>query len=99
MLQLKAPIRISPKPNFEAPFHIRCVVCGHEITGKKYRAGCPSCGGTLDFSYPGESQTWAGNCRSMWRYRQRLPVAPDAAIVSLDEGGTPASSFSSKTRR
>jgi threonine synthase len=25
----------------------------------------------------------------MWRYRQRFPVDPRAAIVSLDEGGTP----------
>jgi threonine synthase len=25
----------------------------------------------------------------MWRYRQRLPVDPTTAIVSLDEGGTP----------
>ena len=89
MLQLKAPIRISPPTSLEPQFHVRCVVCGHEVSGKTYRAGCPSCGGMLDFSYPDDSQTWAGGCRSIWRYRQRLPVAPDAAIVSLDEGGTP----------
>jgi threonine synthase len=52
----------------------------------------------LDFSYPDGSQTGAVSCRSMWRYRQRLPVAPGAVIVSLDEGGTPLLRAKSQAR-
>lgn len=31
----------------------------------------------------------SGPDRSMWRYRDRLPIAPDAEAVTLGEGGTP----------
>jgi len=97
MLQLKAPIRISPPTSLEPQFHVRCVVCGHEILGRQYCAGCPCCGGMLDFSYPDELPTCVGSGPSMWRYRPRLPVAPGTGIVSLDEGGTPLLRAGSQT--
>ncbi len=88
MPPLKA-IRAPYTPEVEIPFRVRCVACGHEISRKTYRADCPSCAGALGFTYPDESQNWDGSGRSMWRYRPRLPVDPGAAIVSLNEGGTP----------
>ena len=97
MLQLKAPIRVPAPGGIETPFHIRCADCGREISVKTYRTDCPSCAGALGFSYPDESRSWAGSCRSMWRYRQRLPVDPRAVIVSMDEGGTPQLRAESQT--
>ena len=89
MLPLKGPTRISSPTSIKTQFHVRCGVCSQEISGKTYRADCPSCGGALGFSYPEELPDWAESCRSMWRYRQRLPVEPGAPIISLNEGGTP----------
>jgi threonine synthase len=65
------------------------MACGHDVSAKTYRVSCPLCDGPLDFRYPEDLQDDSRNGRSMWRYRDRLPVQPGTKIVTLDEGGTP----------
>ena len=89
MPQLSAPIQIPATAGVETPYQVRCTVCGQGVSLMPYRIDCPSCGGTLDFSYPDESWSLAGSGHSIWRYRGRLPVDPLTEIVSMGEGGTP----------
>src|SRR5579864_4646189 len=75
--------------------HLECSHCT-----KKYPAGeilslC-ECGSTLFARYDlrrastrFEPQTMKSRTRDLWRYREVLPVASDASIVSLGEGFTP----------
>jgi len=66
---------------------------------------CPSCGGLLDVALKAATDTdpealravWTGRLASfaprdrsgVWRYRELLPFASDAPIVTLAEGNTP----------
>src|SRR5882672_8803926 len=66
---------------------------------------CPSCGGLLDVVLKADTDTdpealravWTGRLASfdphdrsgVWRYRELLPFAGDAPIVTLVEGNTP----------
>ncbi|MFB6217948.1 MAG: pyridoxal-phosphate dependent enzyme, partial [Halobacteriaceae archaeon] len=64
-----------------------CTVCD-EATDAPAR--CPACGGPLDAQYGGttvDRETVAGRrFESMWRYRERLPLVPEA---TAGEGATP----------
>src|ERR1035438_10457005 len=89
MPQLSAPIQIPATAGVDTPYQVRCTVCGQGVSLMPYRIDCPSCGGTLDFSYPDKSWRLVGSGHSIWRYRRRLPVDPLTEIVSMGEGGTP----------
>lgn len=49
------------------------------------------CGGLLDIDFAPQFPLDAIARRkpTMWRYREAIPIAPDARVVSLDEGFTP----------
>ncbi len=57
---------------------------------------CPTCGGTLFAEYDlrnFDARSWwiriRDRDRTLWRYRELLPVADDRHIVTLGEGGSP----------
>ncbi len=81
------------------PATLKCVLCGREIDPCEAVNTCPSCGldGTLDVLYDydqtkktltKESFSGAG-VRSLWRYRDILPVVNEHNIPSLDVGWSP----------
>jgi threonine synthase len=78
----------------EAGYCIRCVRCGAEPDDRTaYLYRCPGCGGILDAVYDlagrsGPAQLFGGG-PGLWEFRALLPLPPDAAPLSLGEGGTP----------
>lgn len=71
-----------------ATYSVRCVRCAARVQEDPRRLVCPTCSGPLDFTY-GDSPFPPAAGASMWKYRDLLPVGPQARIVSLDEGVTP----------
>lgn len=74
---------------------IFCHNCQYEEDYTRPLAACPNCGNTyLDvrYEYP-ESFPWPDELetrpKSMWRYRELLPLHDDTNIVSMGEGLTP----------
>ena len=76
-------------------YHYECIGCGsgHETSEMIY--SCPKCGDLLDIRYDYDDlasrisvETWRSRPISVWRYRELLPIDPDARIVTLGEGGT-----------
>jgi threonine synthase len=70
-------------------FTISCVDCGTAVARDDGRALCSACGGNLDYRYDLAAARFDDRERSIWRYRDLLPVPPDAAVVTLGEGITP----------
>ncbi len=70
-------------------FTISCVECGTIVGRDDGRALCAACSGQLDYRYDLTRAALADDARSMWRYRDLLPVAADAEPVTLGEGLTP----------
>jgi threonine synthase len=68
---------------------IACVDCGTVIAADDGRALCGDCGGLLDYRYDIAGARFDERERSIWRYRDLLPVPPEAEPVSLGEGLTP----------
>ena len=76
--------------------HLTCSACAKNFKPAEARTVCPSCGQALLAEYdlaaaakalsPG---IFASRIRSMWRYRELLPVRDDAHVISLGEGWTP----------
>jgi threonine synthase len=79
---------------------LACVRCG--TTGPLGPAfeGCLACPGdsrpALEVVYDyatlaaaGTLKAWASRAGGLWRFRELLPPAPDATLLSLAEGGTP----------
>lgn len=76
--------------------HLACTACGRTHDGGVPQNLCTSCGKPLfahyDLVAAGRTMTKAalrGRGKSLWRYREVLPVRSDADIVSLGEGFTP----------
>ncbi|MDO8541566.1 MAG: threonine synthase [Opitutaceae bacterium] len=76
--------------------HLACTACGKEHDGKVPQNVCTACGKPLfahyDLAAAGRTMTKAalrGRTKSLWRYREVMPVKNDADIVSLGEGFTP----------
>jgi threonine synthase len=74
---------------------IYCPQCEYEEPYTHPLVVCPSChGSALDARYLVEEELgWpevlVGRPRTMWRYRELLPLREDTHIVSMGEGGTP----------
>jgi threonine synthase len=78
---------------------LRCSNCEREYTPNAVQYTCPVCGqvGTLDvlYDYPALRQTldrdYYGflNEPTMWRYRELLPISPEAVVPPLTVGMTP----------
>lgn len=74
-------------------------MCGREYAPDAVQYTCPVCGqvGTLDvlYDYPmlkaklDRDQLSASRVQSMWRYRDLLPLSPEAVVPPLRVGGTP----------
>ncbi len=75
---------------------LECRACCSEVDPSHPVGSCPTCGHTLFAAYAldrvnGRSW-WEGlrdRDRSLWRFRELLPVARTESISSLGEGGTP----------
>ncbi len=79
--------------------NFQCTVCGKTYAPDSLLYTCPACGeiGTLDMNY--DFSKFAGEANragfessheaSLWRYRELLPIPPDAVVPALSVGGTP----------
>lgn len=78
---------------------LRCPLCGQTYALDEVEYTCPACGqvGTLDVlldydtlrAQVDRDRLAAGREQSMWRYRDLLPLPPDAIVPPLRVGGTP----------
>lgn len=76
--------------------HLECAACGLRHEAQQLLNLCRECGKPLLVRYDlGQAErslkkeSLAGRRPDLWRYREVLPVADDANIVSLGEGWTP----------
>ena len=76
--------------------HLECAACHLEHEARRLHNLCHECGKPLLVRYDLEraratltKESLVGRRASLWRYREVLPVADDANIVSLGEGWTP----------
>jgi threonine synthase len=79
---------------------LECRACCAEVDASRVTGTCPTCGHTLFASYrladfDGRAWVahWAERERSLWRFRELLPVAQTESIVTLGEGGSPVLSL------
>jgi threonine synthase len=79
---------------------LACVRCGATTAIGASFEGCLVCPGgprpALEVVYDyatlaaaGTLKTWAARTGGLWRFRELLPAAPDATLLTLAEGGTP----------
>ncbi|MCD6278303.1 MAG: threonine synthase, partial [Desulfurococcales archaeon] len=77
-------------PNIQAV--IKCIECSSEFSLTEKRITC-SCGGLLQVEFSKVPEiSWdlfRGRPFKLWRYRELIPLPPEAEVVSLGEGGTP----------
>ena len=77
-------------PNTQAV--IKCIECSSEFNLTERRITC-SCGGLLQVEFRKVPELSWDLFRSrpfkLWRYRELIPLPPEAEVVSLSEGGTP----------
>ncbi len=76
--------------------HLTCTLCGQQHDGTVPRNVSPCCGKPLyaHYHYAAAARTLTRESlrtrvKSLWRYREVLPVRDDADIVTLGEGWTP----------
>lgn len=76
--------------------HLACPKCKQQYPHNKFIQTCPDCGAPLlvkyDLAAVGKKlrkSDLAGRVHNLWRYRELLPVADEANIVSLGEVITP----------
>lgn len=73
-------------------YTLECIECGtpHPLNERAYV--CARCGGLLEIRLVDTSDfspnAWRTKPLGVWRYREVLPIAQEATIVSLGEGGT-----------
>jgi len=63
-----------------------CQNCGRSFDILTYLRRCPVCGGLIFFRYPTGATFHEG--RTIWRFRELLPLPKELEPVSLGEGGT-----------
>src|SRR5262245_4246215 len=73
---------------------LECSGCRTVVTADGLPTVCPDCGSPWLVRYdraipPGAEQALSGRERSMWRYREFLPLRGADEPVTLGEGGTP----------
>lgn len=74
---------------------IHCEKCGYEESYERLLAVCPNCGsGEIEARYSlDRALDWPaaleGRSKTMWRYRELLPLRNDENIISMGEGMTP----------
>jgi threonine synthase len=75
---------------------LECAACGTSAAADRLQNLCPSCSGPLLARYDLDrlAGSWrpadlVGRTRSVWRWREVLPVAPGEEPLTLGEGGTP----------
>jgi len=75
---------------------LECTRCGKRQNAKSVQTVCDDCRGVLFARYDldqvakkSSKQALGSRARSMWRYRELLPVKEESNIVSLGEGFTP----------
>jgi threonine synthase len=75
--------------------HLECTGCAKNYSAAETQSLC-ECGSTLFARYDLrrastklEPQTMKSRSRNLWRYREVLPVAAEASVISLGEGFTP----------
>lgn len=76
--------------------HLECALCGLRHEARVLQNLCRECGKPLLVRYDLERaassltrESLTTREKSLWRYREVLPVGNEANIVSLGEGGTP----------
>src|SRR5215472_576097 len=76
--------------------HLECALCGLEHKAQSLHNLCTKCGKPLLVRYDLaraakelKKESLTSRRADLWRYREVLPVADDANIVSLGEGWTP----------
>ena len=76
--------------------NLRCTACGLDHDSKRLQNFCTVCGKPLfaeyDLAAIGHALTpekLAARTKSLWRYREVLPLPAEVEPVSLGEGGTP----------
>ncbi|HEV2965313.1 MAG TPA: threonine synthase [Chthoniobacterales bacterium] len=76
--------------------HLDCTACGKKHDRRRLQNLCAACGKPLfaivDLAAAGRELTrekLSTRERSLWRYRELLPLPKDVESVSLGEGGTP----------
>ncbi|MGB9553101.1 MAG: threonine synthase, partial [bacterium] len=65
-----------------------CQSCGKSFDVLTYLRRCPVCGGLIFFRYPPEATLDFHERKSIWRFRELLPLPERFEPVSLGEGGT-----------
>jgi threonine synthase len=75
---------------------LTCLKCRQELPKTTRLLRCPQCQGLLDPQYDLERvrsvltwETVARRPRSIWRWRELLPIEDERCVISLGEGGTP----------
>jgi threonine synthase len=75
---------------------LECRACCTAVSAARPVGTCPTCGHTLFAQYDLaglDGRAWlaglAARPRSLWRYRELLPVGDPGAIATLGEGGSP----------
>lgn len=76
--------------------HLECALCGKTHPWQELQSVCKGCGRPLLARYlihPEEATSFKtslpGRSRTIWRYREVLPLPPDQEILTLGEGYTP----------
>jgi len=76
--------------------HVECAKCGLQYDANALHSACERCGGPLLCRYDLQPlaqrklrEAAASRGGGMWRFRELLPVADEANIVTLGEGSTP----------
>ena len=78
--------------------HLECSACGKQHDWKRLQNVCPACGKPLFAIYDLaplrkldrlKRSSFDGRGKSLWRWRELLPLPKDAEPISLGEGDTP----------
>jgi threonine synthase len=69
----------------------RCTNCGRPSPDGPLPYCCPTCGGVFDLAQPIRYQPASGQPHDsgLARYRSLLPLAEQATLITMGEGGTP----------
>lgn len=79
---------------------VKCLRCGSTNTPSIFTFICGKCGGPLEILIDNSREiTFNSNLKSMWKYREVLPIFKNTYMVSLGEGYTPLVKCSNLNRR